>query len=196
MMIMMSVHRGIPEVIMAKRSLAGWVEPTCSCRHAGNVYALQIAINSFDNRVRLIRTGGVANVDEVLLAPIHCLPWTIANFGRIGDSRTAARRAGCCVCRAIICVDDPPVGVGSAACLQLAQARRARDGAGARAAAPESRRGAYIAAPIPRSDRQTAQRCRHRSARGRGLYGASVPLLASRPRLQPRKGSIGMSVPF
>jgi hypothetical protein len=92
MMIMMSVHRGIPEVIMAKRSLAGWVEPTCSCRHAGNVYALQIAINSFDNRVRLIRTGGVANVDEVLLAPIHCLPWTIANL--VGLAIAARRHGG------------------------------------------------------------------------------------------------------
>jgi hypothetical protein len=30
----------MPSSIMARRSLANWVEPPCSCRHAGSVYAL------------------------------------------------------------------------------------------------------------------------------------------------------------
>lgn len=62
----------------------------------------------------VVRTGGVPNVHEVLCA-VHRLAWENREPGEIGDSRTAARMAGCGVCRAIICADDPPRGVGSAA---------------------------------------------------------------------------------
>jgi hypothetical protein len=45
-------RRPMPSSIMARQSLASWVEPPCSRRHTGNVYALQIAINSFGNRIQ------------------------------------------------------------------------------------------------------------------------------------------------
>jgi hypothetical protein len=95
-----------------------------------------------------------------------------------------------------ICADDPPRGVANSARVQPKPARQARDGADASAAALECRRAAHSAAPIPRSDRQTEQRCGRRSARGRGHRCVSVPLLPRRPRLQSRKDRPGRSFLF
>ena len=63
----------------------------------------------------VIRTGGVANVHEVLLARSIASHGTIANLVILA---IAARRhgwLGAASCRAVICADDPPTGVGSAA---------------------------------------------------------------------------------
>ena len=47
----------------------------------------------------VIRTGGAASVHETLLVPVHRLAWNYREPGGIGNSRAAARMAGCGVCQ-------------------------------------------------------------------------------------------------
>jgi hypothetical protein len=70
----------MPLSIMAKRPVASWVEPTRTCRPAGNVNAPQIR----DEFLRQpdtanVRTGSVTNLHEVLLVRSIATHGTIAH---------------------------------------------------------------------------------------------------------------------
>jgi hypothetical protein len=69
---------------VARRSLASWVEPTRSCRHAGNVYALQIAITYVQTQSDLLAQHMTRLADDAIQPDeIECMLFALHRAGHL-----------------------------------------------------------------------------------------------------------------